>query len=205
MSLTEVEEELDWTEQMQLKHIREKGFHMVNHLMTALADNYLRDLFPEDTLQANTGAVSSSGEKQNQILAALNKIIEEKQKLWPEIIRLILMYARNEDADVFGPFDGQISEITTKLAGIRPMNFTTQLTYQEKVTLLTVLIDCIHETNEFRLFLNKRVEDKSAFNKEKMDIYQQIRDLETKQAEFIKAYTEDETNTTQEQMFQELE
>ena len=165
MSLTEVEEELDWTEQMQLKHIREKGFHMVNHLMTALADNYLRDLFPEDTLQANTGAVSSSGEKQNQILAALNKIIEEKQKLWPEIIRLILMYARNEDADVFGPFDGQISEITTKLAGIRPMNFTTQLTYQEKVTLLTVLIDCIHETNEFRLFLNKRVEDKSAFNK----------------------------------------
>ena len=71
--------------------------------------------------------------------------------------------------------------------------------------VITVLIDCIHKSNEFRLFLNKRVEDKSAFNKEKMDIYQQIRDLETKQAEFIKAYTEDETNTTQEQMFQELE
>ena len=144
MSLTEVEEELDWTEQMQLKHIREKGFHMVNHLMTALADNYLRDLFPEDTLQANTGAVSSSGEKQNQILAALNKIIEDKQKLWPEIIRLILMYARNEDPDVFGPFDEEIAEITTKLAGIKPMNFIKALTYQEKVTLFTVMIDLIH-------------------------------------------------------------
>ena len=55
------------------------------------------------------------------------------------------------------------------------------------------------------MFLNKRVEDKSAFNKEKMDIYQQIRDLETKQQEFVKQYTEDETNTTQEQMQQELD
>ena len=45
MSLAEVED-LDWTEQMQLKHIREKGFHMVNHILTALSENYLRDLFP---------------------------------------------------------------------------------------------------------------------------------------------------------------
>ena len=47
---------------MQLKHIREKGFHMVNHLMTALADNYLRDLFPEDQQhqqQANAGSDST--------------------------------------------------------------------------------------------------------------------------------------------------
>ena len=88
--------------------------------------------------------------------------------------------------------------ISTKLAGIKPHEFTTKLAYDEKVTLFTVLIDCIHETNEFRLFLNRRVEDKSAFNKEKMDIYQQIRDLETRQQEFIKQYTEDESNTTQE-------
>ena len=91
-----------------------------------------------------------------------------------------------------------MAEISKKLAGIKPANFTAQLSYQQKVTLLTVLIDCIHETNEFRLFLNKRVEDKSTYNKEKMDIYQSIRDLETKQAEFIKQYTEDENNTTQE-------
>ena len=89
-------------------------------------------------------------------------------------------------------------EISKKLAGIKPANFTSELSYQQKVTLLTVLIDCLHETNEFRLFLNKRVEDKSTYNKEKMDIYQSIRDLETKQAEFIKQYTEDENNNTQE-------
>ena len=48
------------------------------------------------------------------------------------------------------------------------------------MTLFTVLIDVIHETNEFRVFLNRRVEDKSAFNKEKMEVYHQIRDLEQK-------------------------
>ena len=40
---------------------------MVNHLMTALADNYLRDLFPEDQQHqqpANAGTDSTQGEKQ---------------------------------------------------------------------------------------------------------------------------------------------
>ena len=81
------------------------------------------------------------------------------------------MYARCEDPDIFGPFDDEVNEITKKLSGIKPANFTENLSYSEKVTLLTVLIDSIHETNEFRLYLNKRVEDKSAFNKEKMEIY----------------------------------
>ena len=85
---------------------------------------------------------------------------------------MILKYAKNEDPDVFGPFDEEIAEINEKLVGIKPEEFTAKLNYNEKVTLLTVLIDCIHQTNEFRMFLNKRVEDKSAFNKEKMDIYQ---------------------------------
>lgn len=47
MSLSEVEE-LDWTEQMQLRHINEKGFHLVNHMLTALAERYLADLFPSE-------------------------------------------------------------------------------------------------------------------------------------------------------------
>mmetsp|Transcript_2210 Transcript_2210/g.2908 ORF Transcript_2210/g.2908 Transcript_2210/m.2908 type:complete len:104 (+) Transcript_2210:1103-1414(+) len=36
MSTDEVYD-LDWTEQMQIRHIEEKGFHMVNHLLTAIA------------------------------------------------------------------------------------------------------------------------------------------------------------------------
>ena len=98
-----------------------------------------------------------------------------------------------------------MKEIEGKLIGLKPSDVTTKLSYEDKVTLLTVMIDVIHETNEFRMFLNKRVEDKSAFNKEKMDIYQQIRDLENQQAEFIKASAEDESTDTQEQMQQKLE
>ena len=47
LSVDEIED-LDWTEQMQIRHINEKGFHMVNHLLTAITQCYLRDLFPED-------------------------------------------------------------------------------------------------------------------------------------------------------------
>lgn len=40
MSLQELSE-LDYTDQMELRHIREKGFHMINKIHTALAENYL--------------------------------------------------------------------------------------------------------------------------------------------------------------------
>ena len=33
------------------------------------------------------------------------------------------------------------------------------------------VIDNIHDTDTFRLFLNKRVENKAVFNKEKMEVY----------------------------------
>ena len=156
---------------MQLKHIREKGFHMVNLIHTALAEKYLQDLFPEGQASGTSHAISSSGETQNQILASINKLIEDKQMLWPEIVRLILIYAKNEDPNVFGPFEEQVTQICAKLAGGRPHTYNNQLTYQEKVTLLTVLVDCIHQTNEFRLFLNKRNDDKSTYNREKMELY----------------------------------
>ena len=148
----------------------------------------MRDLFPEDQANGQTAqaAISAGGERQNQILASIDKLISDKSKLWPEIVRMILIYAKSEDPDVFGPFEEELNTIQHKLIGIKPADFTTNFTTNEKVTLFTVLIDCIHETNEFRLFLNKRVEDKSTHNKEKMEVYQQIRDLETKQQEFIK-------------------
>ena len=42
------QEDLEWNEQMQLRHITEKGFHLVNNLFTALAESYLHDLFPSE-------------------------------------------------------------------------------------------------------------------------------------------------------------
>jgi hypothetical protein len=51
---------------------------------------------------------------------------------------------------------------------------------------MSVLIDTIHDLNEFRSFLTKRNEQKSGYNKEKMDVYAQIKELELKQAEVLK-------------------
>lgn len=60
------------------------------------------------------------------------------------------------------------------------------LSYDEKITLLIVLVNGIHELNEFRVFLNKRVEEKSGYNKEKMEIYTQIKNLEQEWSKLAK-------------------
>lgn len=162
-------------------------------------------MFPEDQATGVTQTVSASGEKQNQILSSIKKLtdnglIGDKEKLWPEVVRLILLYARNEDPDIFGPFDADVTSICGKLSNIKPEVFNTALSYEEKVTLLSVQIDIIHETNEFRMFLNKRNDEKSTYNREKMELYQKIRENELAKEKFLKAYAEDEDTQTQEQM-----
>ena len=92
-----------------------------------------------------------------------------------------------------------------KLSGMKQCDYVTRLSYNEKVTLLTVLIDNIHDSNEFRAFLNNRVEAKSVFNKEKMEIYGEIKSLEAAQAEFVKSHTEAENAAMQEEIDKELE
>ena len=92
-----------------------------------------------------------------------------------------------------------------KLSGMKQCDYITKLSYNEKVTLLTVLIDNIHDSNEFRAFLNNRVEAKSVFNKEKMEIYGEIKSLEAAQAEFVKSHTEAENAVMQEEIDKELE
>ena len=92
-----------------------------------------------------------------------------------------------------------------KLSGMKQCDYVTKLSYNEKVTLLTVLIDNIHDSNEFRAFLNNRVEAKSVFNKEKMEIYGEIKSLEAAQAEFVKSHTEAENAAMQEEIDKELE
>lgn len=41
------EQELEWNEQMRVKHIREKGLQMINALHTALVTCFLDDFFPD--------------------------------------------------------------------------------------------------------------------------------------------------------------
>lgn len=54
---------------------------------------------------------------------------------------------------------------------MRPSEYSKRLTPEEKVCLMTVLIDGIHDTDAFRRSLNNRIEEKSSFNKEKIEVY----------------------------------
>lgn len=98
-----------------------------------------------------------------------------------------------------------MQSVIMKLSGMKQCDYVTKLSYNEKVTLLTVLIDNIHDSNEFRAFLNNRVEAKSVFNKEKMEIYGEIKSLEAAQTEFVKSHTETENAAMQEEIDKELE
>ena len=71
--------------------------------------------------------------------------------------------------------------ILSKLSDLEPGSFNSSFLFEEKVVLLSILIDTIHDLNEFRSFLTKRNELKSSYNKEKMDVYATIKELEQQQ------------------------
>jgi hypothetical protein len=119
--------------------------------------------------------VSAQGESGNQVLQAIDKLIENKNDVWPEIVRLVLLYKVEQDGEDFGPYKETIESVLSKLIGLRPAQYLKQLTFEEKVCLMTVLIDGIHDTDAFRKFLNDRIEEKSSFNKEKIEVYGAIR------------------------------
>ena len=71
-----------------------------------------------------------------------------------------------------------MSKICEKLSECRPETYNHIFTYDEKVELLTFLVDSIHDLDTFRNFLNTRLEEKSVYNKQKMDTYAEIKVLE---------------------------
>jgi hypothetical protein len=71
--------------------------------------------------------------------------------------------------------------ILKKLCDLEPGSFNSAFKFEEKVILLSILIDTVHDLNEFRNFLTKRNELKSSYNKEKMDVYATIKELEQQQ------------------------
>ena len=70
---------------------------------------------------------------------------------------------------------------------------------------MTVMIDGIHDTDAFRRSLNDRIEEKSSFNKEKIEVYQAIRQLEQEQQELVKKHAESNFVKDEESINKELQ
>jgi hypothetical protein len=180
-------DELDWTEQMTLVQVREKGLNLINELHWALCKCYLDEILDQSQKDLHTGV--------ELVLFSLDKTIEDKQQVWPEICRLVLLHRLEEespqdDADsdveqdldyeeVFGPSADTMKSVLGKLAGMKPAQYITTLTFDEKICLLSCLVDGIHDLKAFVNILQSRVEDKTGYNREKMEIYQIIKTLET--------------------------
>lgn len=98
-----------------------------------------------------------------------------EQHHWPEFIRIIIKSKRFS----MHPLNKKVQNICDeKLANCQPESIATALTVDEKLELFETLIDGLHDLNEFKTFLNSRIEERSAFNKQKMDIYIEIKSLD---------------------------
>lgn len=75
------ESELDWTEQMSLQQVRERGLTLMNIVHTALSTCFLNEIVnnPKDEYT-----------KTELILISLDKLIKDKESIWPELCRLVL-------------------------------------------------------------------------------------------------------------------
>ena len=58
--------------------------------------------------------------------------------------------------------------VILSLTGLNTKDFNCTFNYEEKIALLTSLIDGIHELQEFRNILNQRIEERTQYNKEKL-------------------------------------
>jgi hypothetical protein len=68
------------------------------------------------------------------------------------------------DLESLGNSD-EVSELLRKLGSVAPNSYAWSLTYAEKVDMLLLLVDFVHDLDSFRQFLNSRIEDRSVYFK----------------------------------------
>jgi hypothetical protein len=102
--------------------------------------------------------------------------VQKQELVWPELIRLVIQDKLKKPDSL--PLEKEMDVICQKLSRCRPEAFAVMFTFDEKVELFSHLIDMVHELDEFRNFLNQRIEEKSQINKQKLDIHLEIKQLE---------------------------
>lgn len=83
------------------------------------------------------------------------------------MVRILLVHADERhdfDLESFANSD-EVSTLLRKLGTVAPNTYNWHLSYQEKVDLLMLLVDFLHDLDSFRVFLNSRIEDRSIYFK----------------------------------------
>lgn len=97
---------------MSLQQVRERGLNLINVMHTALSNCYLQEIIDNPKEEPTHTEL---------ILVTLNKLIQEKETIWPELCRLVL-HQRVEETlqddedepdyeETFGPCGTQMKSI----------------------------------------------------------------------------------------------
>ena len=106
------------------------------------------------------------------------------------MIRLLIAHADERHDSDLQEYEDQsyIGDLLRKVGSITPQQYTWSLTYREKVDLMMFLVDRMHDLDSFRVFLNKRLEDKSSLFKQKNDLHAIIKVIEQEKQDAIKEH-----------------
>ena len=172
-----------------MKEIKENGINLINQIHIALVTAIEKDL----TTLNNSGDLKGQPPDTSEnglLIHSITKLEEDKDKLWTEMIRLLIAHADERHDSDLQEFEEQsyIGDLLRKVGAITPQQYTSQLTYREKVDLMMFLVDRMHDLDSFRVFLNKRLEDKSSLFKQKNDLHAAIKVIEQEKVEAIKEY-----------------
>ena len=87
------------------------------------------------------------------------------EHVWPEALRLLLMHCDERldfDLEALSNSD-EVAGLLRKLGTVAPNSYTWTLTYAEKIEVLMLLVDFVHDLDSFRQLLNSRLEDRSVY------------------------------------------
>jgi predicted nucleic acid-binding Zn-ribbon protein len=121
------------------------------------------------------------------------------------MIRILVMHSdERQDIDP-ETIDPSTLELLRRVGSLTPESYVFSLTYKEKISLLLYLVDLLHDLDRFRLFLNKRLEDKSSLFKQKNDLHAEIKKIDQEKAELQVDFTKNQDKEEQDKIEKEID
>lgn len=73
------------------------------------------------------------------------------------------------------------------------------------MTIFETLVDGLHDLDDFKSFLNQRIEERTSFNKQKMDLYAEIKSFEAQKLDLHKEHQETNVFANSEALLAQIE
>jgi hypothetical protein len=167
---------------------------------TGQATANVKNIQSYNTLFGSKSAQVPDNHQNGMLINSIFKMEEcALEQLWPELVRLLIVHSdERHDIDLESLNDNNyMADLFRKLGSATPRSYAWSLTPKEKVDILMFLVDCIHDLDSFRQFLNKRLEDKSQLFKQKNDLHAEIKKLEQEKQEYVNTYKQDNSEESE--------